>query len=223
MQEGKEKRDEKPVNAEQVLATLAERWRGAITLEYRSQLVLSHQGEAGLRGELTVRLRRPNLARIEIKVDNPEFCGLRVCDGRVIWQRNQRVPLRPARTQRHGFQTTVMAGIAHPLDEAAYSVDQFLAPQPFRLTGSGVERSATQRKDSKDKEREVFVVVQTQATSRDTLTLDAKTYAPLRLVRVGDHGGTVQELLREEFQGVVLGSALPTALFRWTPEDEARQ
>ena len=67
------------------------------------------------------------------------------------------------------------------------------------------------------------MVVQTQATSRDTLTLDAKTYAPLRLVRVGDHGGTVQELLREEFQGVVLGSALPTALFRWTPEDEARQ
>ena len=220
MQEGKEKQDEKPVNAEQVLATLAERWRGAITLEYRSQLVLSHQGEAGLRGELTVRLRRPNLARIEIKVDNPEFCGLRVCDGRVIWQRNQRVPLRPARTQRHAFQTTVMAGIAHPLDEAAYSVDQFLAPQPFRLTGSGVERSARLHKE---KERAVFVVVQTQATSRDTLTLDAKTYAPLRLVRVGDHGGTVQELLREEFQGVVLGSALPTALFRWTPDDEARQ
>lgn len=220
MQEGKEKREEKPVNAEQILRTLAERWRGAVTLEYRSQLVLSHQGEAGLRGELTVRLRRPNLARIDIRVDNPEACGLRVCDGRVIWQRNQRVPLRPARTQRHGFQTTVMAGIAHPLDEAAYSVDQFLAPQPFRLTGSGVERSATQRKD---KERDVFVVVQTQTTSRDTLTLDAKTYAPLRLVRVGDHGGVVQELLREEFHDVILGSALPTALFRWTPEDEARQ
>ncbi|WP_395090066.1 outer membrane lipoprotein carrier protein LolA [Armatimonas sp.] len=220
MQEGKEKREEKPVNAEQILRTLAERWRGAVTLEYRSQLVLSHQGEAGLRGELTVRLRRPNLARIDIRVDNPEACGLRVCDGRVIWQRNQRVPLRPARTQRHGFQTTVMAGIAHPLDEAAYSVDQFLAPQPFRLTGSGVERSATQRKD---KERDVFVVVQTQTTSRDTLTLDAKTYAPLRLVRVGDHGGVVQELLREEFHDVILGSALPTTLFRWTPEDEARQ
>jgi outer membrane lipoprotein-sorting protein len=226
MQEGKqtppEKPAGKPVDAEKVLRMLAERWRGALTLEYRSQLALNHQGEPGLRGTLSVRLRRPHLARIEVSVDNREFCCLRVCDGRVIWHRSQGVALRPAATQRSAFRTTVMADIPHPLDEASYSVDQFLAPQPFRLTGSNITRSATLQKENKT-ERELFVVVQTQGTSRDTLTLDAKTYAPLQLVRVGDHGGTVQELLREEFTEVVFGSALPPRLFQWTPADEARQ
>jgi hypothetical protein len=198
--------EEKPVSAEQVLRTLGERWRGATTLEYRSRLTLS----------------RPNLARIEVKVDNPEFCCLRVCDGRVIWQRNQSVPLRPARTQTQRFSATVMAGILHPLDEAAYSVDQFLAPLPFwlpRREGHEVTRTAKRRKE---KGRELFIVTQSQDTSVDTLTLDAKTYAPIRLVRVGDHGGVVQELLREEFQSVVFGGALPSPLFHWGKEDEAR-
>lgn len=214
---------EKRINPEQVLRTLGERWRGAVTLEYRSQLVLSHLGELGLRGTQHVRLRRPSLARIEIRVDNPEFCCLRVCDGRVVWHRNQGSLLRPAYTQRQLFRRAVMADILHPLDEASYSVDQFLAPLPFWLPGSSVARTARRKKEKyKEKEREVFVVTQTQGTSTDTLTLDAITYAPLLLVRVGDHGGVVQELLREEFQDVVLGGPLAQSLFRWSPEDEAR-
>ncbi|MCX6368089.1 MAG: hypothetical protein NTX57_15500 [Armatimonadetes bacterium] len=212
--------EEKPANAEQVLKTLGERWRGALTLQYRSQLVLSHQGEPGLRGTLQVMLRRPHLARIEVRVDKAEFCCLRVCDGRVIWQRNQGVPLRPAHTQRHAFQDTVMSGILHPLDEASYSVDQFLAPVPFWLPGKDTTRTAKRRKE---RDRELFVVTQTQGTSMDTLTLDAKNYAPICLVRVGDHGGTIQELLREEFTEVQLGGPLPPSLFRWNKEDEQRR
>jgi outer membrane lipoprotein-sorting protein len=212
--------EEKPVAAEQVLRALAERWRGALTLAYRSQVVVSHQGEPGLRGGLWVRLRRPNLARIEIAVDNREFSCLRVCDGRGIWHRGVDVPLRPATTARQAFRTTVMEDVPHPLDEAAYSVDQFLAPQPFWLPGATVERTALRRKENN---REIFVVTQRLGTSQDTLTLDAKTYAPLRLVRVGDHGGTVQELLREEFREVVFGSPLAPSLFRWNPDDEARR
>lgn len=214
-----QKSEEKPASAEQVLRTLGERWRGAVTLEYRSQLTLSHQGEPGLKGTFRVRLRRPNLARVEVSVDNPEFCCLRVCDGRVVWHRGQGTLLRPAYTQRQLFGRTVMEGILHPLDEASYSVDQFLAPLPFWLPGREVERTA---KRKTEKEREIFVVTQTQGTSTDTLTLDAKTYGPLRLVRIGDHGGTVQELLREEFRDVVLGGPLARSLFRWSPEDEAR-
>ena len=113
-----------------------------------------------------------------------------------------------------------MASIPHPLDEASYSVDQFLARWPFLLTGNDVERTARRHKE---KEREIFTVTQTQGTSRDTLTVDAKTYAPLLLVRVGDHGGTIQELLREEFLSVGMGGALSPSLFRWSPDDEARQ
>jgi hypothetical protein len=219
MQEGKENTEERPVDAEQVLLTLAGRWRGALTLEYRSQLTLTHQGEPGLRGAVRVQLRRPSLARVVLTMDNPEFCCLRVCDGRVLWHRGQGTPLRPAATQRFAFQGELMQAIPHPLDEASYSVDQFLAPRPFWLGGAGVERKATRKQEKK---REIFVVTQSQGVSKDTLILDARTYAPLRLVRVGDHGGTVQELLREEFQEVVMGGALTARLFRWNPEDEAR-
>lgn len=220
MQERKGNADEKRVSAEQVLTTLAERWRGAATLEYHSRLVLSHQGEPGLRGELRVRLRRPNLARVEVTVDKPEFCCLRVCDGRVIWHRGQGTPLRPAVTRQQSFRGELMASIPHPLDEASYSVDQFLARWPFLLTGNDVERTARRHRE---KEREIFTITQTQGTSRDTLTVDVKTYAPLLLVRVGDHGGTIQELLREEFLSVGMAGALSPSLFRWNPEDEARQ
>lgn len=219
MQEGKEKGEEKPVSAEQVLTALADRWRGAATLEYRSQLILTHQGEPGLRGTLRVQLRRPRLARVEVAVDNPEFCCLRVSDGRVCWHRGKGTPLRPATTQPQSLVGGIMGGILHPLDEASYSVDQFLARWPFLLPGAEVVRTALRHKE---RGREVFTITQTQGTSRDTLTVEAKTYTPLRLVRVGDHGGTVQELLREEFQEVVMGGALAPRLFRWNPEDEAR-
>lgn len=224
MQAGESKRapeeqEAKEESAERVLLRVAERWRGAVTLEYRSRIVLSHQGEPGLKGTTAVRLRRPGLARIELSVDNPEFCCLRVCDGRVLWHRGKGTPLRPPRTQQFAFRGAFLESILHPLDEAAYSVDQFLAPRPFWLLGTDVERKAVRRREQG---REVFVVVQSAGVSRDTLTLDARTLAPLRLVRVGDHGGTVQELLREEFEEVVMGGPLSPSLFRWSREDEAR-
>ena len=92
---------------------------------------------------------------------------------------------------------------------------------PLNAVASYEQYAAIWLKEAKT-ERELFVVVQTQGASRDTLTLDAKNYAPVTLVRVGNHGGTVQELLHETFHEVTLGGPLPESLFRWTPEDEAR-
>jgi len=203
------------VDAERVLRTLSDRWRGATTLEYRSTITVTHIGEPSLTAQLWARLRRPNLARLEIETNNPEVSCLRVCDGRYVYHRNRTTPLRPARTLFTGFKGTVMTGVAHPLDEAGYSIDQFLAPRPFWPEGK-VELAAT-------KYEERFLLTLTQGVNKDTLTLDAKTYAPLKLVRIGNHGGEVQELLREEFHQVVLAGPLGVSLFRWTPDDEARR
>ncbi len=61
------------------------------------------------------------------------------------------------------------------------------------------------------------------AAARDTLLLDGASYSPLRIVRVGDHGGKVQELLRETFVEVVpdAGRRFDRETFVWTDADEA--
>lgn len=204
-----------PVDPERVLRTLSERWRGAQTLEYRSTAVLTHIGELGVTAKIWARLRRPNLARLEIEANNPEISCLRVCDGRHVFHRGRTTRLRPAQTQFTGFEGTVMSGAPHPLDETAYSIDQFLAPRPFWPSGK-VELAAV-------KQGERFVLTLVQGVNKDTLTLSTKTYAPLTLVRIGDHGGEVQELLRETFHEVTLAGPLGVRLFGWTPEDEARR
>lgn len=205
--------------AERVLTVLAQRWSGAKTLEYRSTATLTHLGEPRVVAQIHARLRRPNQARIVVETNNPEISCLRVCDGNRIYQRTRTTPIRPAQTSIQSFRDTIMAGVAHPLDEAGYSLDQFLARRPFWPHGDvKLEVARVRRQD-----KEHYELTLVQGTSKDTLVLDASNYAPLSLVRVGDHGGEIQELLREEFHELILGGPLSSTLFRWTPEDEARR
>jgi outer membrane lipoprotein-sorting protein len=91
----------------------------------------------------------------------------------------------------------------------------------IRVTARRLRQNLPGLPDSSGKNRDVFEVVFRRSTSRDTLTLDALSYSPLRLIRVGSHGGRVQELMRETFLEVRLDPPLPDSLFHWSPRDDA--
>jgi len=51
--------------------------------------------------------------------------------------------------------------------------------------------------------------------------VDALSYSPVRLIRVGIHAGLKQELLTETFVELALnGLRFPAETFTWTDEDE---
>lgn len=218
-----------------VLRELANRWRGAASLEYRSEVVVSHAGEFRLDLRTHITLRRPSRARLVFRAKGfPEANRLRVCDGRQIFDRMSGRVGDTSRTITTSLARTgrITDNLSHPLDEAGYCVAQFFSPTPFvppASFGGGdlgpsktVARRRRQPPAGKNRAgREVFEIVFTRGNSRDTLTLDALSYAPLLLVRVGEHGGSVQELLRESFTEMRLNPLLPSALFRWSPADDA--
>lgn len=179
--------------------------------------------------QVWVRLRRPDLARLVFAADNPEVSRVRVCDGRFVWERPASTILRLARTLRVPFaRGGILQNIPHPLDETAYCAEQFFSPTPFLppvVWGGGRDKlkiSATRRTYTRadGQKRECFEVVFESNPACDTLLLDARSFAPIRITRVGEHAGQVQELLRETFLTVRLGPNLPPDLFRWTNEDE---
>lgn len=221
-----------------VLRELANRWRRAISLEYRSQAILNHAGEFRLDLRSHVYLRRPGCARMIFRASTfPEADRLRVSDGRMVYDRMFGRPGDTSRTIAAPLTRLdkITEDLSHPLDEAGYSVAQFFSETPFSPPpwfGGGTEGSlrVTARRLSQTipglpgkagEKRDVFELVFRRGTSRDTLTLDAISYAPLRLIRIGNHAGRVQELLRETFLEVRLDPPLPDALFRWSPRDDA--
>lgn len=223
--------DPQPLDAARLLRELAQRWRAASTLEYRSEAILNHAGEFRVAVRIHACLQRPNRARLLFLADNPEVSQVRVSTGGRIWWRGASTRLRPGKTNSAPFQRRLTDGIAHPLDETAYSVDQFFAPVPFwppASWGSGTSalhleavRLRRNPEEKGGKRGDTFRIRITRGPSRDTLLLDAASLSPLLLVRVGDHAGQVQELLRERFFQVRLGAPLSPALFRWTEQDEA--
>ena len=214
--------DGRPVDADALLRELSHRWQGAQTLEYRSRAVMRHAGEFRVVVEIHARLRRPNLARVVFHADRPDVTRLRVCDGRRIWDRTPDVPLRPGQTTAEAFGGLVTANIPHPLDETAYSVDQFFAPAPFTPRWATPPRREATLLPATAADGERFRITLSDGRyAVDTLTLDAVSLRPRELVRVNEHAGQVQELLRETFLDVRLGSPLPPALFAWTPADES--
>ncbi len=217
---------ETPVDGLRVLQTLSERWRAAQTLDYQSRVVMSHAGEFRVQIGVSVQLRRPRQARIIWDADRDDVSRLRVCDGRTIYERTRGSGLRRAQSTREGLNANgqVTQNVPHPLDEASYCVDQFFAPTPFwppSTWGDGEAKiivSAVRTAEPKA----VYRITLLRGKSRDTITLDAQNYAPIQVVRVGDHAGRIQELLRETFTQVRLGTYLPASLFTWTPRrDEA--
>lgn len=222
--------EEFPMEARPLLRELAARWRAASTLEYRSEAVVDHRGEYRIVVKSRVRLRRPAFARLVFLGDRPgEASRVRVCDGRRVFDR--RIGSGHATTVS-GFTGRLIADIAHPLDEAAYAIDQFFAPSPFlppaawgdpgeRLRIAAARLTSAAKSGGAGGRGGRFRITFTRGDARDTLILDARSYAPQELVRVGPHAGIVQELLRETFSEVRLGLPLPLSLFTWTPEDEA--
>ena len=213
--------NETPVDGLRVLQTLSERWRAAQTLDYQSRVVMSHAGEFRAQIAVSVLLRRPRQARIVWDADRDDVSRLRVCDGRAIYERTRGSGLRRAQSLREGLNANgqVTQNVPHPLDEASYCVDQFFSPNPFwppKTWGEGIgaiDVSAVRV----SKPKAVYRITLLRGKSRDTITLDAQNYAPLEVVRVGDHAGRVQELLRETFTLVRLGTYLPASLFTWIP------
>jgi outer membrane lipoprotein-sorting protein len=221
-----------------VLRELASRWRRALSLEYRSEVIVNHAGEFRLDLRTHIYLRRPGRARMIFRSDNfPEADRLRVSDGRMIFDRMFGRPGDTSRTIAAPLTRpdSITKDISHPLDEAAYSVAQFFSEAPFspppwfgggtggtlRVTARRLPQTIPGLPGKSGEKRDVFELVFRRGTSRDTLALDALSYCPLRLIRVGSHGGRVQELLRETFIEVRLDPPLPDALFRWSPRDDA--
>lgn len=207
-----------------LLAELSARWRAAQTLEYRSTAVMQHVSEPRIVVETHARLWRPGRARLVFRSDRPEAARVRVSDGRYLYDRR----LGPQRrTTMTWWRGRLSREITHPLDDASYSVDQFFAPQPFQPppywgeTNGPVRVDAQRTTTGKTDKRDVFRVTLARGSARDTLTLDALSFAPLEFVRIGAHGGVVQELLRETFTLVRLGVSLPPDLFVWTNADES--
>lgn len=222
--------EEQPIDAMLILREMTARWRGANTLEYRSEAIVDHKGEFRVVVQTHVRLRRPGLARIVFLSDRREASRLRVSDGRRLWDRE----LGPqGRIILATYDGSVTANIAHPLDEAGYSVDQFFRRSPFLPPNTwgdgrisveavrlrGVKSAGKAKPQSRSRDR--FRVTFASGPARDTLMLDAVSFAPLSLRRVGEHAGVVQELLRETFTEFRLGVPLPASLFAWTEADEA--
>lgn len=219
---------EKEIDGKRILQTLAQRWQAAQTLDYRSRAVMSHAGEFLVHLNISAQLRRARFARLVFDADRPDVSRLRVCDGRALFERTRGSFLRPAQTTREGLSPggKVTQNIPHPLDEASYCVDQFFSPTPFfppKTWGDGTGRIQISAEQAATKSGQaIFRIILAPGTSRDTLTLDAQNYAPIEMVRVGEHAGKVQELLRETFTTVRLGPYLPAQLFAWTTaRDEA--
>ena len=220
------------VNPHRVLDELARRWRSAYGLEYRSEIIVDHQKDFRAVIQTHVWLRRPLQARLVFRCATfPEADRVRVCDGRQIFDR-QITPRRAGSdtAQRTGLRSrnSVTQDLSHPLDEASYSINQFFsaapwlpfpfwngAPDKLVVTGTRFRQAATRLEAARD----VFEIVFQKGTSRDTLRLDAVSYAPQLLVRVGEHAGVVQELLRETFLLARLNPPLSDALFRWSSDD----
>jgi hypothetical protein len=222
--------DGRPVDARRLMAELAERWRGSQTLEYRSEAVLNHAGEFRAVVRVHAQLRRPHLARILFWADRAETTQLRVSTGKLLYWRGAATPLRPGRTLHAPFRERLTEDIPHPLDETAYSTDQFFSRTPFYpppAWGTGKEPMKAEavrikRRDTRTgKQVEAFRIRLTRGTSQDTLWLEPVSLRPLELSRVGDHAGTVQELLHETFTEFNLGVNLPPSRFTWSVADEA--
>lgn len=225
------------VDPAMVLRELANRWRRAVSLEYRSQILVNHAGEFRLDLRTHIFLRRPGRARLIFRASTfPEANRLRVSDGRQLFDRMFGRPGDTSRTITAPLSRPdrITEDLSHPLDEAGYSVAQFFSATPFvpPVWFGGAEgplsTSARRLRQSipdlpvkSGQKPDVFELVFERGTSRDTLTLDALSYGPLRLVRVGSHGGLVQELMRETFLEVYLDPPLPDSLFHWSPEDDA--
>ncbi len=235
---------ETPLAPEAVRRELAERWRGAATLEYQSRAVMNHAGEFTVHVRIHARLRRPTYARVAFQTtEMPEAARVRVSDGRMIFDRQAGSVGETGRTMREqlerGAPDFLTRNIPHPLDETAFFLDQFFAPAPFtpptnwgsgarpvwtaaRVSAKADDETQKRRLDaaSASKNNDRLRLVVQSGSSRDTLTLDATNFAPLELIRVGDHAGRTQELLRETFDVVRLGVNLPASLFTWTDDDE---
>lgn len=226
------------VDAAVILRELSNRWRRAVSLEYRSQSVVNHAGEFRLDLRTHVYLRRPGFARLIFRAGTfPEADRLRVSDGRQVFDRMFGRPGDTGRTIVSPLAGPggITADLSHPLDEAGYSVSQFFSATPFMpppsfggisngradVTARRLKQSIPGLPGKNGEKSDVFELVFRRGTSRDTLALDAISYCPLRLIRVGGHGGRVQEILRETFMDVRLDPILPDALFRWSPQDDA--
>lgn len=211
-----------------LLRELGARWAFADTLEYRSQAVLQHRGESRVTLRTWARLRRPGRARLVFSGSQPEASRVRVCDGTLLYDR-MRGPNQP--TTRTRFSGALTQYISHPLDTASYLVEQFFSGAPFwppaDWGGDSVDETTPVRLHASrvpagpGGARNAFRIVLSRGSSRDTLTLDARTYAPIEIVRVGVHGGLAQQLLRETLTTIRLNVPLPGSLFVWTPDDEA--
>jgi hypothetical protein len=211
-----------------VLRELSERWRRAVTVEYRSSAVMAHIGETRCEIRSHVRLRRPNLARMVFVASRDHFSRVRVCDGRRLLDRDRGNPVRPARTIQMAYAGRFTDQIPHPLEILGYSADQFFARAPFYPPpnwGNGKVDIAATRVPYTDpgtgKRRDRIRIVFQSGQEKDTLTIDAVSYSPVEIIRFGFHADTAQELMRETFEKVILGGNLPVELFRWTEADEA--
>ena len=213
--------EEKKIDGAAILREVAGRWRLSQTLEYQSLAILNHRAEYRIEARMHVFLQRPNLARIVIKADLPEFSRLRVCDGRSIWDRTISVPLRPAATTRLPYIDHVTGNIPHPLDETSYSADQFFSRAPFMTPPIGHRGTPTVAGVALANDQGFRLTIQWDDVTVDTLTIESISLRPLALKRVADHGGIVQEILNENFELVSLGARIPAETFRWNPRDES--
>lgn len=220
-----EQTTERLADGRQLLRELGARWRTANTLEYRSEAAMNHRGERSVRVRIHVYLRRPHQARLEFESNVAEAARVRVCDGDWIYDRQR----TSRQTVRVPFRGSLTQDIAHPLDDASYSVSQFFARAPFFPSpdwGQAAEPLVVEAVRAtflpEDKEpRAAYRITFRRGVAKDTLWLDRNNLAPLQLIRWGVHGGLAQELLRETFQDVRLGPPLPAALFVWTRKDDA--
>ncbi len=221
---------EEPLDAKLVLRSLSQRWRGAVTLEYRSFAVADHIQERRVEVRIHAQLRRPDKGRMVYLSNLNEFTRLRVCNGRRVTDRMAPTPLRAGYTRNSGYIGKLTADLSHPIEFLSYSTDQFFAPVPFypepiwgdlkaELEISAVRYPVTDLKTRQKRNR--IRLTFTRGWARDTMTLDSLSYSPIELVRVGIHGPYLQELMREKFEKVILGPSLPDSVFVWTPDDEA--
>lgn len=221
---------EEPFDAQLALRNLSDRWRSAVSLEYRSFAVADHILERRVEIQIYARLRRPDKGRMVYRSNLDEYSRLRVCDGRRVTDRMAPTPLRPGYTRKSGFIGKLTADLTHPVEFLSYSTDQFFAPVPFypistwgdlnaEIEVSAARYPVTDPKSGQKRRR--IRLTFTRGWARDILTLDSLSYSPITLIRVGIHGPYLQELMREKFEKVILGPSLPDSLFVWTADDES--
>jgi hypothetical protein len=204
-------------------------------LEYTAESVINHAGEFRLSVRTHARLRRPNLARVVFYGaggGSGEVSRVRVCDGRTLHDRTMGRVGEAGRTVRAPFRGVLTADIAHPLDEAAYAVEQFFRDTPFLPpraawgNAPGETALAAELGDAPPAtptwaSKRAYKVMMTSGDFKDTVWVDAASYCPVRLSRVGDHAGRVQETLTETYVSLSLnGARFPRETFQWTDDDE---